>query len=112
MEEAGEGIKRSQECVVLVMVEMISAGDHDHDLGGAHDENHDHGHDYDPDHQSKSSMQVNLILIISMINDEKSGIRDACSTANIIDCLLVYYSTSLLGPLCIDIKVNIKSSIV
>ena len=46
MEEAGEGIKRSQECVVLVMVEMISAGDHDHDLGGAHDENHGHDHDH------------------------------------------------------------------
>ena len=26
MEEDGEGIRRSQECVVLVMVEMISAG--------------------------------------------------------------------------------------
>ena len=26
-EEGGEGIKRSQECVVLVMIEMISAGE-------------------------------------------------------------------------------------
>ena len=26
MEEEGEGIKRSQECVVLVMIEMVSAG--------------------------------------------------------------------------------------
>ena len=26
MEEEGDGIKRSQECVILVMIEMISAG--------------------------------------------------------------------------------------
>ena len=26
-EEGGEGIKRSEECVVLVMIEMISAGE-------------------------------------------------------------------------------------
>ena len=26
MEEEGDGIKQSQECVILVMIEMISAG--------------------------------------------------------------------------------------
>ena len=65
MEEEGEGIKRSQECVILVMVEMISAG--------GDDDNYDHDYDNDDDHDDDDADDYNTHTV------DDDGIRSELS---------------------------------
>ena len=72
MEEEGEGIKRSQECVILVMVEMISAGgdddydDHDDD-NDDHDDDHHDNYDDNNDHDDDNKLSTRTMIMIMRI---------------------------------------------